>query len=118
VTFEKIAPTGGFAYVNKVVSHPTKNVVFASTNTGLRVSTEGNDEQWTLVLGGNARDFVIDKNGNALAYTNKRYIDLKTQRRMEVTALSQAFLWEVLIESHLVFLNLTLITLMWLLLVQ
>ncbi len=72
-TFEKIPSTGGFTYVNKVVSHPTKNVVFASTNTGLRVSTEGNDAQWTLVLGGNARDFVIDKNGNALAYTNTVY---------------------------------------------
>lgn len=72
-TFEKIPSTNGFTYVNKLVSHPSKNVVFAATNTGLRVSTEGNDAQWTLVLGGNARDFVIDKNGKALVYTNTVY---------------------------------------------
>ena len=72
-TFEKIPSTNGFAYINKLVAHPSKNIVFAATNTGLRVSTEGNDAQWSLVLGGNSRDIVIDKNGNALVYTNTVY---------------------------------------------
>lgn len=72
-TFEKITSTQGFTFVNKVVSHPTKNQVFAATNTGLRVSAEGNDAQWTMVQGGNARDIVLDKNGNALLYTNTVY---------------------------------------------
>lgn len=69
-TFEKITSTAGYTYVNKVVAHPTKNIVFACTNTGLRASTENNDNQWNLIQAGNARDFVIDKNGNALAFVN------------------------------------------------
>ncbi|MFT5725306.1 MAG: hypothetical protein ACI9JN_002430 [Bacteroidia bacterium] len=72
-TFDKIPSTSGYAYVNKVVAHPSKNIVFAATNTGLRVSTEGNDAIWTSMIGGNARDFVIDKNGTALLYTNTVY---------------------------------------------
>jgi hypothetical protein len=72
-TFDKIPSTGGYTYVNKVVAHPTKNIVFAATNTGLRVSADGNDQLWTSVLGGNARDIVIDKNGVALVYTNTVY---------------------------------------------
>lgn len=72
-TFEKIAQTAGYNYVNKVVAHPSKNIVFACTNTGLRVSTENDDTKWTQVQGGNARDFVIDQNGNALVYTTTVY---------------------------------------------
>ncbi|MFT7590957.1 MAG: hypothetical protein ACI9UJ_000878, partial [bacterium] len=72
-TFDKIPSTGGYNFVNKLVSHPSKNVVFAATNSGLRASTEGNDAVWIQVIGGNARDVVIDKNGNVLVYTNTVY---------------------------------------------
>ncbi len=72
-TFEKITTTSGFRITYRLVAHPTKNIVFAATNSGLRASDEGDDTKWNLVLGGNVEDFVLDKNGNALAYANVIY---------------------------------------------
>ncbi|MBO6515142.1 MAG: T9SS type A sorting domain-containing protein [Bacteroidia bacterium] len=72
-TFAKIPQTAGYNFVNRVVAHPSKNIVFACTNAGLRASAENDDSQWNLVQAGNARDFVIDANGNALVFTNTVY---------------------------------------------
>ncbi len=72
-TFERIPITSAWTYVNRLVAHPDKNVVFAATRTGLRVSTENDDTKWSLAQGGNAQDFAIDKNGVGFVYTNTIY---------------------------------------------
>ncbi|MCB9260790.1 MAG: T9SS type A sorting domain-containing protein [Flavobacteriales bacterium] len=71
-TFAKIASTSGYSYVNKVFSHPTKNIVFAATSNGLRASDESDDTKWNVVLSGVVTDIVLDKNGNALAVSGPK----------------------------------------------
>lgn len=73
VSFTKIPSTANIPYTTKLVAHPTKNIVFAATSTGLRATNENDDATWNLLRGGNFRDFQLDKNGNALAYSNIVY---------------------------------------------
>ena len=73
VSFTKIPSTSSISYTTKLVPHPTKNIVFAATSTGLRATNENDDATWNLLRAGNFRDFVIDSKGNALAYSNTVY---------------------------------------------
>lgn len=70
-TFEHLTNTQGYLYTNRMVAHPTQNIVFAATNTGLRYSDDGG-ASWTLARAGNCRDVAIDKNGNVLVYAANR----------------------------------------------
>jgi hypothetical protein len=70
-TFTHLSSTSGYTYTNRMVAHPTNNVVFAATNSGLRYSDDGGDT-WKIARAGNARDVIIDKNGTLLVYAANR----------------------------------------------
>jgi len=70
-TFEHLPSTSTYVYTNKLVSHPTQNIVFAGTNSGLRYSDDGGST-WKIARAGNCRDVVIDKNGTVLSYNANR----------------------------------------------
>ncbi|MBI1305005.1 MAG: T9SS type A sorting domain-containing protein [Bacteroidetes bacterium] len=70
-TFDRITTTGNFTFVNKLVQHPTKNIVFAATNLGLYIMTENDPTKWTLARGGTAEDVVVDKNGTVFLYAGR-----------------------------------------------
>jgi photosystem II stability/assembly factor-like uncharacterized protein len=70
-TFSHLSSTSSYTYTNRMVAHPTNNVVFAATNSGLRYSEDDGDT-WKIARAGNCRDVIIDKNGNLLVYAANR----------------------------------------------
>jgi len=56
-----------FTEVSVLVAHPSKNVIYAGTGTGLWNSVDGG-ENWTRIRLGNCRDMKISKSGTMLAY--------------------------------------------------
>lgn len=67
VNFEQLATTKGFSFIAKMVAHPSQNVVFAATETGLKYSDDGG-ATWKNSRTGDCRDISIDRNGNMLIY--------------------------------------------------
>lgn len=68
-TFELLTNTinASFTEVSALVAHPTKNVIYAGTGTGLWSSPDGG-ENWTRIRIGNCRDIKISKTGIMIAY--------------------------------------------------
>lgn len=66
-TFTQLSTTTSFYLVNSMVSDPTKNIVYAGTNSNLKYSDDAG-ATWKNVFTGSCRDVKIASNGTVLAY--------------------------------------------------
>lgn len=67
ITFTQLASTKSISLVNSMAADPEKDVVYAATNSGFKVSTNGGTS-WTNLLPGSFRDVKVATNGTVLAY--------------------------------------------------
>ncbi|PCJ66073.1 MAG: hypothetical protein COA58_08340 [Bacteroidetes bacterium] len=66
-TFTSVAGTASFGNILVLRAHPSQNILFAGSTTGLRYSDDGGDS-WTVLRGGSCRDIAISKTGTVMAY--------------------------------------------------
>lgn len=66
-TFTQLSTTTSFSLVNSMASDPTKNIVYAGTNSNLKYSDDGG-ATWKNLATGSCRDVKVASNGNVLAY--------------------------------------------------
>ncbi|MCC6720653.1 MAG: T9SS type A sorting domain-containing protein [Bacteroidia bacterium] len=72
-TFTQLNSSKSFTQVNSMASDPSKNIVYAGTNSGLKYSDDGGTN-WKNLMTGSCRDVKVDANGNVIAYIgNKIY---------------------------------------------
>ena len=68
-TFSLLPTTTNLGYVSMLTTHPTQDLVFAGSASGLRYSDDGGTS-WKTIRGGNCRDIQFNSNGTILATIN------------------------------------------------
>jgi hypothetical protein len=71
-TFEPLAGTASLGNCFVLKTHPTKNLIFAGTQTGLRYSDDGGTT-WNLLRGSSCRDISISSDGTVIAYVGNSF---------------------------------------------
>ena len=71
-TFEPLAGTAALGNCFVLRTHPTKNLIFAGTETGLRYSDDGGTT-WNLLRGSSCRDISISSTGTVIAYVGNSF---------------------------------------------
>ncbi|NUM32124.1 MAG: T9SS type A sorting domain-containing protein [Bacteroidetes bacterium] len=66
-TFTQLSSTTTFTLVNSMASDPTKNIIYAGTNSNLKYSEDAGTT-WKNLFTGACRDVKVASNGNVLAY--------------------------------------------------
>lgn len=64
--FNVLTNTASFGYVAELVAHPTQNIIFAATQSGLRYSSD-DGASWQLARSGACKRVKINKNGVLIA---------------------------------------------------
>lgn len=76
VTWNQLASTAGWVFVNRIVTHPTNgSIVWAATNTGIYQSTDGG-ETWTQKLAGDFLDLKMHPSDPNSLIANKSHVGI------------------------------------------
>jgi hypothetical protein len=68
VTWNPISGSAAFGSILTLAMHPTQNLIFAGTTSGLRYSDDGG-ATWKLLKAGQCSDIKFNSNGVVMAYT-------------------------------------------------
>ena len=68
VTWELVSGSTSFGSILALTMHPTQNLIFAGTTSGLRYSDDGG-ATWKLLKAGQCSDIKFNSNGVVMAYT-------------------------------------------------
>ena len=68
VTWEPVSGSTSFGSILTLAMHPTQNLIFAGTTSGLRYSDDGG-ATWKLLKAGKCSDIKFNSNGVVMAYT-------------------------------------------------
>jgi hypothetical protein len=68
VTWEPVSGSTSFGSILTLAMHPTQNLIFAGTTSGLRYSDDGG-ATWKLLKAGQCSDIKFNSNGVVMAYT-------------------------------------------------
>lgn len=70
--FTKLNSTNGLGYISVLKAHPTKNEIYAGTQSGLRYSSDGGTT-WQLVRAGSCRDIAFNSKGEVIVYIGSAF---------------------------------------------
>ena len=71
-TFSPLAGTAAFGNAFVMRTHPTQNLIFLGTETGLRYSDDAGST-WNLLRGSSCRDISISSEGTVVAYVGNSF---------------------------------------------
>lgn len=67
-TWDRITISGTFGNILSLATHPTQNLIFAGTSSGLRYSDDGGST-WNLLRAGACSDIKFNSNGVVMVYS-------------------------------------------------
>jgi hypothetical protein len=71
-TFTKLLSSSSLGYISVLKSHPSKNEIYAGTQSGLRYSSDGGTT-WQLVRAGSCRDIAFNTKGEVIVYIGSSF---------------------------------------------